>query len=280
MRITRHHLYAGAVLMLAAGVKAAPACSLDGWSRVAGAQMLSTGSPANGHRRYQGECGMHVSLDGAASGYVEDKSPSGETEYMARFYLFTGDAQLGPGDWVDVFTAYRGETSPVPELTVRLTGGADGANLRLRAANGASTAVGAPVAVAPGWHGIALSWQRATSVNNGRVEWSVDDAGQDALGGLDNRSHAIDLARLGAVSRQGGSGGLDFDAFDSHRSSPAELLLAGDANADKLVNAADLVSVIREYNGGALTPGQPDCNGDGTVDRADMDCIAHAIIGW
>lgn len=280
MRNTRFYLHAGIVLMLATGAQTATACSLDGWSRVVGAQNLSTGSPADGHRRYQGECGMRVSLDGTASGFVEDGSPDGETAYMARFYLFTGDAELRPGDWVDVFTAFRGTSSPAPEVSVRLSGGANGPTLTVRAADGTGIKSSAPVTVRPGWHGVVLSWQQASGVSNGLLKWSVDGAGQQGLAGLDNRSHAIESARLGVVSRRGGSGRLDFDAFESHRSSPAEMLLAGDANDDQRVDAADLVSVIREYNGGALAPGQPDCDGDGAVDRADMNCIAHAIIGW
>lgn len=270
-------MLAGAVFLLAAAGLPAQACTLSSWSGTSGPQGLSTGTPDTGHRRFEGECGLKVNAEQQAR-YVEDNSPQGEANYFARFYFYADDLELDGGDWVDLFAAFSGESRPSARVTVRLQQTAEGPALVLRALDGGSMIESSPVPVSEGWHGVTLSWNQSTGPANGQAELSVDGGRRAALAGLDNRDNVIDLARLGAVESRGVQGELYFDSFVSRRKTPTEVLITGDANGDEVLDAADLVTLVKEVNGASLSQGQPDCNADGVVDAGDLDCLADEII--
>jgi hypothetical protein len=55
--------------------------------------------------------------------------------------------------------------------------------------------------------------------------------------------------------------------------------IPGDANGDCLLDAADLALIIIVVDDPAvLTPGDPDCTGDGFVDGSDLVCVAQAVV--
>lgn len=269
-------LAAGGLLLAAAGVPA-QACTMAGWSETSGSDGLSVGTPDEEHRRFRGQCGLKVVANGGGR-YVEDRSPDGESVYFARFYVFVGDVDLNDGGWVDLFKAYGGGSRPDEELGVRLQRGGDGLEMVLRAREGSQVVASDPVAVRKGWQGVALSFKQASRFGNGEAALELDGRSRAELSGLDNRNSVISLARLGSVAASGARGEMYFDAFQSRRKTPAEVLVAGDATGDELVDPADLVAVVDEINGVSLADGQPDCNRDGTVDAADLDCLADRII--
>lgn len=271
------HTLAGAGLLLAMAGAPAQACTMSSWSGTSGSGALSTGTPDRDHRRYQGHCGLKVAADRGGR-YVEDASPESETVYFARFYFFAGDLELGGNGWVELFSAYGSGSRPSPELSVRLRQGEEGRELVLRARESSGMTESDPVPVRDGWRGVALTWKQASGRGNGVAELSLDGTPRTALSGLDNGNSVIEMARMGAVEASGSQGKLHFDAFQSRRKTPAEVLVAGDATGDAALDPADLVALVDEINGASLAEGQPDCNGDGTVDRGDLDCLAEAII--
>lgn len=268
------------IALVGAGLLAgtpAQACTMSSWSSVSGSQGLTTGTPDEGHRRFQGHCGLKVEA-GQQARYVEDTSPSGETSYYLRFYFLADDLDLDAGDWVDLFAAYRNPSRPVPQLAVRVQETAEGRELVLRSLDGGQMSASGPVPIRAGWQAVTLSWQQASGAANGQAELALNGKPRATLSGLDSRDSVIDLARLGMVSSRGGRGELYFDAFESRRKTPVETLLAGDASGDESLGATDLVALVNEINGISLAKGQPDCNADGTVDEADLDCLANAIV--
>lgn len=273
----RFPILAGAGLIFALVGAPAGACTLASWSGTSGSDGLTTGSPDNEHRRFEGHCGLRVAAGGGAR-YVEDASPEGETTYYARFYFFAGDLALNGGGWVDLFTAYGDGRQPAEQLGVRLRETADGREVVLRTRDGGRITESAPVPVRDGWHGVALSWKQATQRGNGEAELALDGTPRVSLTRLDNGNEVIGLARMGAVRVSGTGGELYFDAFQSRRKTPAETLVAGDATGDGALDPGDLVAVVDEINGASLADGQPDCNRDGVIDSADLDCLADAII--
>lgn len=269
-------LAASGLLLAAAGVPA-QACTLASWSGTSGSDGLSVGTPDDEHRRFRGQCGLKVVANGGGR-YVEDKSPDSETLYFARFYVFVGDVDLSNGGWVDLFKAYGGGYQPSEELGVRLKRGDDGLELVLRAREGSQVVSSEPVAVREGWQAVALSWKQASQPGNGEAALELNGRPRAKLSRLDNRNSVISLARMGSVAANGARGEMYFDAFQSRRKTPPETLVAGDATGDEVVDPADLVAVVDEINGVSLADGQPDCDGDGTVDANDLDCLADRII--
>lgn len=269
-------LAAGGLLLAAAGVPA-QACTMASWSGTSGSDGLSVGTPDDEHRRFRGQCGLKVVANGGGR-YVEDGSPEGETLYFARFYVFVGDVDLSNGGWVDLFKAYGGGRQPNEELGVRLQEGNDGLELVLRAREGSQLVASDPVPVRTGWQGVALSWKQASRPGDGEAELELNGTPRAKLSRLNNGNSVISLARMGSVAANSARGEVYFDAFESRRKTPAEALVAGDATGDEVLDPADLVAVVDEINGVSLADGQPDCDGDGTVDADDLDCLADRII--
>lgn len=270
-------LLTASLLAFAGMSPSADACTIGGWSSTTGSQGLSTGKPSAEHRRFEGECGLKVSI-GSSPRYVEDDSPQSEARYFARFYFFADEMELGGGDWVEIFSAYQGESRPSSILGLRLVQEPDGRALVMRALDGGRMTETEPVPVTGGWTGVELLWQQASGPPNGSAELQVNGRTRARLPGLDNRTSSIDMARLGAVETRGAQGSVDFDAFVSHRTTPVGPLVQGDATADELLDSADLVALVNELNDGALAQGQPDCNGDGSIDERDLECLARRIV--
>lgn len=269
-------LAAGGLMLAAAGMPV-QACTMASWSGTSGSDGLSVGTPDEEHRRFRGQCGLKVVANGGGR-YVEDGSPDSETLYFARFYVFVGDVDLNNGGWVDLYKAYGGGRQPNEELGVRLQKGDDGPELVLRAREGSQVVASDPVPVGTGWQGVALSWKQASRPGNGEAALELNGSPRAKLSRLNNSNSVITLARMGSVAANGARGEVYFDAFQSQRKTPTEALVAGDATGDEVLGPADLVAVVDEINGVSLADGQPDCNGDGTVDADDLDCLADRII--
>jgi hypothetical protein len=73
----------------------------------------------------------------------------------------------------------------------------------------------------------------------------------------------------------GGSGAINFDAFEARRDAPPGRLCRGDANANGTITATDAVMILNESVHGTIAPGQPDCNENGFVTSADAVCALN-----
>ena len=80
-------------------------------------------------------------------------------------------------------------------------------------------------------------------------------------------------------------GALLSDAADGYiarafsLTSPVGALLVGDANADGVVNEADIGAIRQEFFENGLSVGTPDCNADGKVNSGDAVCVVNEGLG-
>ena len=220
-------------------------------------------------RRYAGPCALKVPVNGAR--YVTDETPNSEASYIARFYMFLDNVGQTP---VQVFGASDGQddqiqvwyNSPNPgELT-----------LRVFDANGVEQLL-APFTDVPQsrWHSIEFVWEAAAAAT---IRFSLN--GQpDRTASVNTAGLAINAVFLGNVNGANGTGAIDFDDFDSRRTTRPGRLVRGDAANTGSVSSPDLQAVRNEILGTAVAAGQPDCNEDGAVGSPDLQCIRNIILG-
>jgi len=242
-------------LAIALGTGSAMACSLQNWSSNNGSIFASQpdgaggdpgGSPASS--RYAGLCGS-TAPDGVTA-FVQDDRPGGIDRIIARFYVLNSGATNA--------VVYRGNNSGGAELfNVTL----DGGNATFNAG-----AASASAATQAGWNSIEIDWDSAGGTGSLIVNGGAPVAlsGAVAAGALAN-------VQLGNVN--GASGGdLSFDGYEAHLSTPVGRICNCNANgsADDVVNIQDIISVVNEASGGALSAGTPDCNEDGSISIQDI----------
>ncbi len=244
-------------------------CSIAAWSNAATTTAQATLPAGNG--RYGGRCAAVIASAGPNS-FVVDNSPTNETSYRARFYVFTGDLA---GAEADVFQAQNSANANVVRVTYT-----NGTGFRFYV-NGAQSgaSLGTIAAVPNRWYGIEVRW-----ANNGTFTAIGRGAGQPApaqpqinVTGFSNAADRVETARLGLLTTTGVTGGLRFDDFDSRRTTDIGFLTRGDANGDGNLLIGDAVAIRNEVNGGNLAAGQPDCNEDGQVLIGDAICVRNQL---
>lgn len=255
---------AGAVLAGAMLVgQSAMACTLDNWSDRSNTGEVAGDPNADSIARYSGFCGMQVT----GAGYVQDNNPGGINRIVARFYVLNNNTGTA-----EIYAGY-GETDGTDELftvtldnagTVTLTDTASGQQV---SQNGTTE-----------WLSVAIDWIQDGS--NGRVSILVngDEADgdmPDLIEGFANSGNPLQAVRLGNLNSAAGT--LNFDAYESRRSSAVGRLLTADANNDTNVNVGDVTVLSNEIFGGTLAVGQPDCNEDGAVNVGDITCVSNII---
>lgn len=258
-------LVAAAVFGIA-GANAAFACSTAAWS---GGETgnPTEGRPADGVARYSGQCGLRSA---ATAQYVQDNTPTAETTFRARFYVYTG---LTAGSAL-VYQARNAGGTQMIGVTYDRTGNQFTFNT-----TGGSANVGS--ITQDRWYAIELNWNRT----GGNMGVTVRGAGATTdstatvtgVGGSDQ----IDDARLGWVSGAGTAStrGIVTDAYESRRSTAIGQLCRGDANADRVLNVGDRGTVTTEVlSGTTLGAGQPDCNEDGVINVGDRGCITTRVL--
>ncbi|NEZ03167.1 hypothetical protein G4Y73_03260 [Wenzhouxiangella sp. XN201] len=268
MTNSRKLLFAGAALAASFGLvlsAQAQTCTTTNWL---GGQ---TGSPTVGkqdgdNRRYGGPCGMRVALNGTAH-YVTDDTPNAEETYIARFYVFLENPGTGP---INLFAADDGAGNDVIEVVFE-----NGAiTLYVEDQSGTPHAIPAGgVAVGNGWHSVEFAWEQLGSA---QISLNVDGAGEQTAT-VDTTGITIANAHLGNLNGAAGGGLVDFDDFDSRRSSKPGRLTVGDANADAAMGVGDLVAILSEMNEQSFAAGQPDCNEDGNVAVGDLVCVLDIL---
>ena len=244
-------------MMISQGVLA---CTLNNWSDSNGA--VAAGDPDNQNiARYAGFCGMQVT----GSGWVQDNSPGGIQRIVARFYVLndnTGTAEIYAGYGDNAGGSERFNVTLTDSGTVRLTDTITGDFVEQTGSTN--------------WLSVEVDW--AEGAGNGVISLSVN--GQTAVedNTLSNDGTDLQSVRLGNLN--GAAGAMNFDGYESRRSTSIGRLLAGDANNDNNVSIFDAIAVINESSGpGNLAPGNPDCNEDGSISVFDFICIVNVASG-
>ncbi len=192
------------------------------WSsnRNIGGRLAATASAA-----LDGSFGVSANVTDTNALYVQDDTPAAEPRYRARFLFDPKGFLPGPGNGnttVNLFAAFQGTSTRVITIVLRRRQGqyAVQAQAILDGGTQVSTAF-ANITDAP--HAVELDWRRASAAgaNNGSLQLWIDEAAVPTLGGLDNDTTGVDMARLGPQNLQSGaSGTLFFDRFESRRTTP------------------------------------------------------------
>jgi hypothetical protein len=243
-------------------------CSLAGWTE-SQPQAVSIGAPPT-IARYSGQCAIQVT---AAGRYLKAIHPNAEPTYYARFYYYTG---ARAGGAIDIFQGRDGATLPI-----RVEHEAIGSINRLRFSSSGSGALRTADVQVNKWYAIELAW--TTGSGNGALGITVTGAGVSTpiavspITGLNNPTQRIREIRMGWITA-GGSGAINFDAFEARRDGPPGRLLRGDANGNGVINVGDAIAARNEVLGGALALGQPNCNEDQQVNIGDAICIRNLAL--
>ena len=251
---------AAAVGLLAAS-SVAGACTLSAWSSNTAPAVGGPGDTVE-LSRYSGICAMQAN---AGSQYVQDNSPAAEGTLIARFYFLAA----GSGT-ADLFVAYSDEGGATPVFTVT----ADAGNVTITPASG----TGATAALTAGrWNSVEASWTAGGAISL----WVNSDATTAPADGTgsDTSASTIEAVRLGAVNGLGGFTTINFDQYESRRTTNIGRDIVADANGDgQGPNIFDAIGVVQEIVNGTAQPGQPDCNEDGNVNIFDAICIVQIIV--
>ena len=188
-------------------------------SRNVGGRLAVTAAAA-----LDGMFGLSANVTDTNALYVQDDTPAAEPRYRARFRIDPNGFLPGPGTGavtVRVLNAFQGTGTRRITIVLRRRQGqyAVQAQVVLDSGTVVSTAF-ANVTDAP--HTIEFDWRRATAAgaNNGSLQLWIDGVAVATLGGLDNDTTRIDMARLGPQNLQSGAAGtLFFDRFESRRTS-------------------------------------------------------------
>jgi hypothetical protein len=237
------------------------ACSMDQWTSQSGA--VTAASPPT-LPRVSEFCAMQATN----TGYVHDSSPVDHATFIARFYVrstLTGSGQA------DVFVAYDADSPGNQLLKVSY----DGANLDFHSTSG--TQLGTAAAISGKWHLVEVEYN---SAGNTRfwVNANAVTGNGSPTGTYTSATGEIESVRLGLPNGRGtfSGGGVSFDAYESHSTTPVGPLKIGDANGDDTWNIFDYGAVQQDIAEN-LQIGQPDCNLDGGVNIFDYGCVQTAI---
>lgn len=258
-------IISGGIAILASGFALnASACTAAAWDSVSGSGV--TASPGL-VARYSEFCAYEI----AGTGHVQSNKAS-DQRYIARFYVLDGLG--GTGD-VEIFQAFSDDGATTPLFKISL----DGAQFTFDAGDAGGGQ--ATAASKNGWNLVEIDWDSGSNTFDYWV--NANAAADTATGSINPGVGTVEAVRLGApngIAPQ--TGKLTFDAFESHRSTPVGVLLAGDANNDGSINILDLgivrIELLNPGNVNLLAPGQPDCNSDGSINILDVGCVRLVLL--
>jgi len=237
--------------------QAALACTTDNWTGGTSGGVLASGPAGpDGNpqiARYSGVCAMQTAEDTA--GWVQDNSPGGIDRIVARFYVLNNLT----GSSAQIYRGFSTESGSGSLFTVRLA--ADG-GVRLI---DNTTQQEVSQSGSTKWLSVEIDWSRGP---NGSISLSVNGQDPEELINIGNSAAApLQAVRLGNLN--GAAGILNFDAYESRRSTAVGRLLACDAQGDGAINVLDALAVINEINDAGFGTGQPDCDDNGSVNVLD-----------
>lgn len=250
----------GAGLLLAGTVLAAQsalaACTAGNWNGgVTGT--VTPGQPDTDLvARYSGVCAMQV--PGGSVSFVQDNSPGAIDRIRARFYVLADNSTNA--------VVYRGlNSSDSPVFGVQVATNGD-----VTFTSGSASAVCSGCANIGGWNSIEIDWNAA----GGQLSLTVNE--EPAATTPFSSAQLVSSVRLGNLN--GASGTMNFDAYESRRSTAVGRLMVSDANGDQAINSQDLAVMVNELLGLGLAPGQVDCNEDAIVNSQDLACIVNILL--
>jgi len=175
---------------------------------------------------------IDANLQGDAA--LEDRSPVGETRYVARFYVNLDAMSLPGSEQFEQFVGYDGGGQAQFRVVFKHDDGLNENRLFVEVRNDAggfvSTEGGSELAIPSGWHAIEVDWRAANSsaVNDGQIVVCLDDDGSrlscEQLSAVDNDQGRIDFVQWGALGVDPNTtGSFDMDDFDSRRAGPIGL---------------------------------------------------------
>lgn len=269
----------------------AQTCTITNWGggAVAPAQLFA-GTPADGNSRYAGPCSMELTLANQLS-YVVDDTPSGEQNYIARFYFnpngnnnsnlpmvifAANDGAGGSGNdvvqvWYNVANAAPFTTQPGHITVVVQT---DTGVQQIQA--------GATGVRANGWNSVEIVWAAAASAN---IVLNINGQEDRVLAGVNTSTQRVQSALMGLVGIPDGftvssANPMFFDDFDSRRQTRPGRLCRGltDESREALL-IADAQAIFGEASSGgvSLAAGTPDFNEDGGVTIADSQAVFSRV---
>jgi hypothetical protein len=165
---------------------------------------------------------------------VEDRNPSNETRYVARFYVNLDSMGLPTTEQLDHFVAYNGNGLVQFRLVFKHNDalGENRVFAEIRRDDGtfASNEGGGELVIPAGWHAVELDWTAATSngANDGEIVVCLDDDGSrmgcEQVSSVDNDQGRVSRVQWGARAVGATtSGSFDMDDFDSRRAGPIGL---------------------------------------------------------
>jgi hypothetical protein len=167
-----------------------------------------------------GARGMQAVVDNNTAIYVTDDTPNAEARYRARFYFDPNSILMSNGNEHIIFYGYNGTTTAVVRIDLRRSS----SQYQLRAglmSDSGSWSMGAWTTITDARHWLELDWRASTAsgANNGALTFWIDGTQITNLTGINNDTHRIDRARLGAVAGidSGTRGTYYFDDFVSRR---------------------------------------------------------------
>lgn len=245
-------------LGLLLGAQTAMACTVTNWNGGNTGGVVAGGPNTGGIARYAGICSMQTPA--AATAWVQDDSPGGIDRIRARFYVLNG---LGAGQSAVVYRGFSSTGGTGNLFTVRLE--TDGT---VRLIDNA-TAAEVQQTSSTGWTSIEIDWSQGSG--DGVISLSVNGQAPDVQSTLSNSGSALQSVRVGNLT--GASGTLNFDAYESRRTTEIGRLCEGDALPDGVRDFADINSIFVEFATGGSNPaaGTPDITEDGLVDFADIN---------
>lgn len=255
----------GTGLLLAGSLFAAQsalaACTAGNWSGISEVPVIPGSPDPDNVQRYSGLCAMQTP-SGSVS-FVQDNSPGGIDRIRARFYVLNNLT----GGAAQIYRGFSTTDGSSPLFTVSLD---PSGNVTLRD----NTTTTEPVAQSGStkWLSVEIDWIRGT---NGSISLSIN--GQPANSKNFDNSSASSLQSVQLGNLNGAAGTLNFDAYESRRSTAVGRLLACDARSDDAIDVLDALDVINEINEVGLANGQPDCDEDGDITALDVLDIINII---
>jgi len=259
-RFAARSVKAGFVVAALVAASGAFACTVDNWSGRSdapdGAPLASGPNGPDGKpaiARYSGVCAMQTVAD--TETWVEDNSPGpgGIDRIRARFYVLANNS----ADAV-IYRGFDGGGSGNELFNLQIA--ADGAV----SISSGSISIPAPgAAVDPGWNSVEIDWNSGGEFGLTINGQSVPTSGSSAAGSLAS-------VRLGNLN--GATGTLNFDAYESRRSTPVGQLCVGDADGNGAIRFFDVTQIFEEVSSGGnvLASGQPDVDENGEVRFLDV----------
>lgn len=241
------------------------ACSTGQWDATSGSVIVGSPQTNPAVPRFSELCGLQITAPN--TGHVQDNSPDGHTQFIARFYVRPNIAGSGNAD---LFVAYSAENGTGQLVKVSY----DGTNFDFHS-TGAVLASSA-VAASNLWHLVEIEYNSAGTT---RFWVNADAASAPQSGSFASATGAVSSVRLGLPNGGTGfTGSAQFDAYESHSTTPVGVLLNGDATGNAVLTSGDAFRVLSEIAvGGTLSPGQPDCSRNGTITSGDAFCILNLI---